>query len=970
MGECNVRVVVRFRPVNWREQEEFAGREAKQLIRFGGTTSVEIVIPGNPVASFNFDYVFPPTTTQEGIYDVVAKKAVEDVLEGFNGTIFAYGQTGSGKSHTMMGPDGSLLENPQERGIIPRAACHIFNHVENGGGENMEFFVKCSYLEIYNETICDLLDKNKRNLSIHENPSRGVWISDLTEEYISEEEDVIRLIQLGGSNRAVSATNMNKVSSRSHSVFILMVEQKSADGSTKTGKLNLVDLAGSEKVGKTGATGQTLEEAKKINQSLSALGNCIHALTETKKNKHVPYRDSKLTHILKESLGGNTKTCMMIACSPHEFNIEETKSTLQFGQRAKTIKNSVKVNKQLSVAELQAMVSSLTRQLQAQTSRNTELEAIIEYMKSPSYDPSKGLPANFSSTLAVSTAPKVDEATKKDGEDGEQEALKPSGLNAIALAEVELELTKLKESTTITIEDLRQEVEFLKEREDQHTQEMDKAQAESERIKEELASVKLQLENERAAASLTEKRLTYQAQEDQLQVEETRQQITDLESLIRQLEDQLSVSDAERANAEKVIVQLEKRLASGEGGSGANVANEELEQYVVQLDQELAKIQKENADMETRYTTQQTRISELVEKVKTLQGELSDADARALQDQETLLTELNAMTEKQGELEEKLAKLEAEAGDSRGALIDAEQARLLVVKQMAVVQEENKYLKEHGAVLPEDLDEEYERLNGILTQMSKEHAEKLKSVEANHRNTVSALHQQVRAITAEKQHAERRISDHEATANMAAQRLQTETKSLKQGLEAALEENKRLKQKVLTIHTLSAIRSATTSTGQSSEEGSSRIRTLEANLRKMSDALENERRALQSEQSKSATNNKRMEQQANRIKEVETELANMVKEQFNLKALVEELSKREVAASKSIQERDLTIQDLKLENQQLLLRPRGRIFKPLKNKSILEAFEQKIDFSTIALRTTGSRYLDVAREEAKRADAK
>lgn len=269
----------------------------------------------------------------------------------------------------MMGPD--ILDESMA-GIVPRACRFIFEHIARNP-DHCEFKVTCSFLEIYKEVIKDLLNPKGVNLKVRETPTRGVWVEGLSEAEVSSHMEVLRLLHQGEEHRAVASTNMNSVSSRSHSLFILTVSQKTRDGATKTGKLNLADLAGSEKVGKTGASGDTLEEAKKINQSLSALGNCIMALT--KKNKpHVPYRDSKLTFILRESLGGNTKTTLLIACSPHSFNLEETVSTLRFGQRAKAIKNKVKINAQRSVAELELIVKKLTKEVKVLKKYSTRLE--------------------------------------------------------------------------------------------------------------------------------------------------------------------------------------------------------------------------------------------------------------------------------------------------------------------------------------------------------------------------------------------------------------------------------------------------------------------------------------------------------------------------------------------------------------------------------------------------------------------
>ena len=230
----------------------------------------------------------------------------------------------------MFGPD--VIETEDDKGIVPRASNHIFNAIRSDSRE-IQYSIKASFLEIYKENIRDLLNPSAKNLAVRESTSKGVFVEHLTEEFVSSEEDIAELIKQGESSRSVSATKMNQRSSRSHSLFIITIEQKNIqDDSIKVGRLNLIDLAGSEKVGKTGATGNTLEEAKKINQSLSALGNCIHALTESKRG-HIPYRDSKLTRILQESLGGNTKTTLVITASPHVFNAEETLGSLRFGAR-------------------------------------------------------------------------------------------------------------------------------------------------------------------------------------------------------------------------------------------------------------------------------------------------------------------------------------------------------------------------------------------------------------------------------------------------------------------------------------------------------------------------------------------------------------------------------------------------------------------------------------------------------------
>uniref|UniRef100_A0A4W3JUB6 Kinesin-like protein n=1 Tax=Callorhinchus milii TaxID=7868 RepID=A0A4W3JUB6_CALMI len=337
LSQCNIKVMCRFRPLNHSE----VVRGDKYIPKFTGEDTV--VIAGKP---YIFDRVFPTNTTQDQVYNTCAKQIVLDVLGGYNGTIFAYGQTSSGKTHTMEGK----LHDSQLMGIIPRIANDIFSHIYSMD-ENLEFHIKVSYFEIYLDKIRDLLDVAKTNLSVHEDKNRVPFVKGCTERFVSSPEEVMDVIDEGKSNRHVAVTNMNEHSSRSHSIFLINIKQENMETEQKlSGKLYLVDLAGSEKVSKTGAEGSVLDEAKNINKSLSSLGNVISALAEGTKT-HVPYRDSKMTRILQDSLGGNCRTTIIICCSPSSYNDAETKTTLMFGQRAKTIRNTASVNLELTAEE-------------------------------------------------------------------------------------------------------------------------------------------------------------------------------------------------------------------------------------------------------------------------------------------------------------------------------------------------------------------------------------------------------------------------------------------------------------------------------------------------------------------------------------------------------------------------------------------------------------------------------------------
>ena len=367
----NVIVVCRFRPLNQNE------------LNHGGTNvcsdfhpnkkSVTITTKGDGTVSkneFTFDRVFDVNTSQIEVYNVAAKPIIESVMEGFNGTVFAYGQTGSGKTFTMQGPD---IEDLETQGIVPRMVRTVFNRIDNSS-ENIEFTVKVSMMEIYMEKIRDLLDPTKSNLQIKVDKNKGIFVGDLTERYIGSDLDVYDIMRIGNENRKVASTIMNDQSSRSHSIFVMTVHQNNLDDQTcKTGVLYLVDLAGSEKVGKTGASGQTLDEAKGINKSLSTLGKVINALTDGK-TKHVPYRESKLTRILSESLGGNSRTALIITCSPSVYNDMETISTLRFGTAARNIKNKPKINKELTVAEMKKLLAKSEKIIQVRGYRIEVLE--------------------------------------------------------------------------------------------------------------------------------------------------------------------------------------------------------------------------------------------------------------------------------------------------------------------------------------------------------------------------------------------------------------------------------------------------------------------------------------------------------------------------------------------------------------------------------------------------------------------
>jgi kinesin family protein 3/17 len=295
--------------------------------------------------SFTFDHVYDQDSSQDLVYENSGRSAVLSVLEGYNATLLAYGQTGTGKTFTMEGFRFDLSD--PLRGMIPRAVEEIFLHIESADSSNSKFLVRVSYVQIYNEVISDLLKSDRVSLQIREEKKKGVFVEGLSEWAVRSPEEIFVLMERGHNLRATASTKMNDLSSRSHAVFIVVVEMMNCqenNNEVRVGKLNIVDLAGSERVRVTGATGKRLEESKKINQSLSALGNVISALTDSKTRSHIPYRDSKLTRLLEDSLGGNCKTTMVATISPAFDAFSESLSTLKFANRAKNIKNVARIN--------------------------------------------------------------------------------------------------------------------------------------------------------------------------------------------------------------------------------------------------------------------------------------------------------------------------------------------------------------------------------------------------------------------------------------------------------------------------------------------------------------------------------------------------------------------------------------------------------------------------------------------------
>uniref|UniRef100_W5LC98 Kinesin-like protein n=1 Tax=Astyanax mexicanus TaxID=7994 RepID=W5LC98_ASTMX len=358
-------VVVRCRPVNKKEEAMSHEKIVEVDIKLGQVRVHNPKGPGTLVKAFTFDAVYDMASKQTDLYDYSCKPLIDSVLQGFNGTVFAYGQTGTGKTYTMQG----LPMDPERRGVIPNSFQHIFTHISRS--QNQQYLVRVSYLEIYQDEIRDLVCKdNNKKLELKENPELGVYVKGLSSVVTKNIKEIEHVMNLGNQSRSVGFTKMNERSSRSHAIFVVTIEcsEMGIDGEEhiRVGKLNMVDLAGSERQSKTGVQGMRFKEAAKINLSLCALGNVISALVDGK-SSHIPYRDSKLTRLLQDSLGGNSKTVMVATIGPTSCHYEETLTTLRFANRAKNIKNRPKINedpKDALLREFQEEIARLKAQLE------------------------------------------------------------------------------------------------------------------------------------------------------------------------------------------------------------------------------------------------------------------------------------------------------------------------------------------------------------------------------------------------------------------------------------------------------------------------------------------------------------------------------------------------------------------------------------------------------------------------------
>lgn len=367
-GGSNVRVAVRARPLSGSEKE----KKCSECITFKDGKVAIIKDAAGKEKVFAFDFCYGIDSTQQQVYTDLALPIVEGAIDGFNGVIFAYGQTGSGKTHSMIG-------SGEDIGIVPLMNGELFSLLQaKKEKEGIDFLVTAAYMEIYNEIVRDLLNPSEKQLKIREHPQKGVYVENLAEIVVDSAKAIEALLDQGNAVKQVASTQMNHRSSRSHCCFIVCIEQRKVEEignganaakreTSLSAKINLVDLAGSERASKTGAQGDRLKEGAAINQSLSTLGLVINMLAEGS-TAHIPYRNSKLTRVLQQALGGNANTVMIAAVSPADYNYHESLSTMQYAARASKITNQATRNEDVSekmIRELQEEVERLRSEMEA-----------------------------------------------------------------------------------------------------------------------------------------------------------------------------------------------------------------------------------------------------------------------------------------------------------------------------------------------------------------------------------------------------------------------------------------------------------------------------------------------------------------------------------------------------------------------------------------------------------------------------
>ena len=535
---------------------------------------------------FNFDSVLNPSRTQAELYEAAGRKIINFFMDGYNATIFAYGQSGSGKTFSMLGPEEvtEILVNqsdsvPEEVqalfGILPRATFHIFEIVTQGIPKGTKYNLKVSYIEVYNEMINDILaNPPNLNLKLREFPNQGMCVIGMIESTTNTPESVFEAISSGTANRVVCSTGQNARSSRSHTVFIISLEQTLADGTVKISKINLVDLAGSEKLSKTGAQGQALKEAQKINLSLTTLGRCIKALTSGG-SEHVPYRESKLTLILKESLSGAAMTTLIVTGSMRKVHQEETISTMQFAERAKMVKTSAKKNAKRSYEELEKLFTKLSEE--------------VKILKS-------GIKTG--GPVSIESLANENVENSRNAQEFEELQQRYEELQQSSMKEIE----NLKKKIEKANEDI-EKIDYLAIRE-----EMDELNDQLAADNSKLEKVSKEKDAERQEFESEINKISEKIEETQSKLFQTQQELQLTDKQILLLNSQVDDKNNTALELENKALELQKKIR-------------EYENLIIEKNDELAEIIEKNFDLEA----ESSKIKQLIEENKNLTESIKDS---------------------------------------------------------------------------------------------------------------------------------------------------------------------------------------------------------------------------------------------------------------------------------------------------------------------------------------------------------
>ena len=627
----NIRVCARFRPQNEREKAQSKEKQLRYEVDRGNTSVTfhlgqSTTYSGSGAreekTSFNLDRIYKEESTQDEVFEWISNNIVKHCFEGYNGTIFAYGQTSSGKTHTMFGPD-DYLDTPDEWGIVPKPISELFNFVHQSPA-GWEFAISTSYFQLYKEKLQDLLKPANNNMKIHESKARGIYIEGLSSEYLEDVQNLLDVLTVGGANKTVASTDMNTRSSRSHSVLQVTLVQKNEEGSSKTGKFTFVDLAGSERVDKTNAVGQTFEEAKKINLSLTCLANVIKSLSQG--NAHIPYRDSKLTRILQESLGGNTKTMLILCCSPDLSNIEETLSTLRFGKSAKNIKNQVKVNVRRSAQELEYMVKRLQEELAAERKQVEALRSEIDWMKSPDYQTN---PEN---------KPEMSEEKEEEGEgfDIEDRMIMEQELETkqVRIDSLQEELSTLQNDHEVSLQEIKEKTEALAEVQGG----LKKLEAAAKVDLRKIEQLEFDLQSSKSDKLMVENQVEALKQkiESSNAARERIQRATDkLKADMKTLEEEKIEMSQKMIEAERENIKLQEDLSTARDVSlQASQSSEKLKIDLNHIEEKLSNSEKKSKALAEKVQDLQTSFDSAEEKIETLGSDLAKVTAALAQSEE------------------------------------------------------------------------------------------------------------------------------------------------------------------------------------------------------------------------------------------------------------------------------------------------------------------------------------------------